>query len=318
MIRYRMKQNVQIDEVDINSEEFCFDYSGSTRTEEKTVTTPCLPPILYVNQNRYVLIWGRNSFIRHAQLGEPVPWVLLVEGFPSVQKALLYSIEVKAQTGGFTVVEKALALKRLYRIGDTWEDWVYDCLDIPRNNTIIQRYLTLADAPAAIKEMVHSGVLHENTVFEILSLESALWASIAEIISGVALGTKKRNEIVVMLRDIARRDGKSLRNVVESGHIQAILNDSGMDPSHRGEKLYRHIRDARYPSIHEFRERFNKKLKEVKLNRKFHLQLPENFEKWEFRLVIPFSSHEDFRESIQMLQKTSKKSSFNELMNMRY
>ena len=318
MISYRIKQNVQIDGVDIDSEEFCFDYAGSTITEDKTIAALSLPPILYVNQNRCVPIWGRNSLMHHARLGKPVPWVLQVEGFQSVQETLLYSIEVKAQTGGFTVVEKSLALKRLYSVGEPLEDSVYSCLNVPRNNIILQHYLSLADAPAAIKKMVHNGVLHENTAFLILDLESAVWTSVAEFISGVAQGTKKRNEILVMLRDIARRDGKSLRSVIESGNIQAILNDTGMDPSHIGEKLYRHIRDLRYSSIYAFRERFDKKLKEVKLDRKFHLQLPENFEKWEFRLVIPFSSLEEFQESIQMLQNTSKKHSFNELMNMRY
>jgi hypothetical protein len=215
-------------------------------------------------------------------------------------------------------VEKSLALRGLHSVGNTWEDRVYLSLQIPRNNSIIQRYLTLADAPESIKQMVQNGVLHVNTAFNILELESTVWTAVAEYISGVALGTKKRNEILIMLRDIARRDGEELRSLLESSHIQAILKDTSIDPPQRGEKLYRHIREIRYPSIHAFRERFEKKLKEVKLGRQFHLHLPENFEKWEFRLVIPFSSQQEFKERIEVLQKMSNQSSFKELMSMRY
>jgi hypothetical protein len=254
----------------------------------------------------------------YAQLGEPVPWVLVVKGFPTVLDAVLYSIGVKAQTGGFTVVEKSIALKRLHRITEILDDSVYTLLDVPRNDRIVQHYLTLADAPEAIKDMVSSGVLHENTAFELFNLESAVWIPAAEFITEVALGTKKRNEIIAMLRDIARRDRKELLGLMRSSHMQAILQDAGMDPSHRGEKLYRYIRNMRYPSLHAYRKRFDEKLREVDIDRKFHLLLPENFEKWEFKLVMPFSSLEEFQNNIELLQRTGAQSSFAELMNMRY
>ncbi len=318
MITYNLQKNFSTDAVDIDSEDFCFEYSDVAGAGDGSEAIFSYPPILYRNQKQCVPVRGKNSLTLHAQLGKPVPCVLVVEGFLAVLDAVLYSIGVKAQTGGFTVVEKSLALKRLYSISNELEDSVYNLLDIPRNDRIIQHYLTLADAPAAIKDMVSSGILHENTAFELFNLESAAWIPAAEFITEVALGTKKRNEIIVMLRDIARRDQKELLGLIGSGHMQAILRDAGMDPSHRGEKLYRYIRNMRYPSIHAYRKRFDKKLGEVNIDRKFHLVLPENFEKWEFRLVIPFSSLEEFQDNIEILQRTGKQSSFSELMNMRY
>jgi hypothetical protein len=318
MITYTLLKNFSTDAVDIDSEDFCFEYSGAAGAGDGSEPIISYPPILYLNQKQYVPVRGKNSLILHAQLGKLVPWVLVVEGFLTVLDAVLYSIGVKAQTGGFTVVEKSLALKRLYSIADEMDDSVYSLLDISRNERIKQHYLTLADAPAAIKDMVSRGVLHENTAFEIFNLESAAWVPAAEFITEVALGTKKRNEIIVMLRDIARRDRKELLGLIGSGPMQAILHDTGMDPSHRGEKLYRYMRNTRYPSIHAYRSRFDKKLREVSIDGKFHLLLPENFEKWEFRLVIPFSSLEEFQDNIERLQKTGKQSSFAELMNMRY
>jgi hypothetical protein len=318
MINYTLQKNFSTDAADIDSEDFCFEYSGAAGAGDGFKPILSYPPILYRNRKKYVPVRGKNCLTLHAQLGKPVPWVLVVEGFPTVLDAVLYSINVKAQTGGFTVVEKSLALKRLYSITDKLEDSEYNLLNIPRNDRIIQHYLSLADGPATIKDMVSSGVLHENTAFELFNLESSAWIPAAEFITEVALGTKQRNEIIVMLRDIARRDRKELVGLMRSSHMQDILHDAGMDPSHRGEKLYRFIRNMRYPSLHAYRKKFDKKLREVNIDRKFHLLLPENFEKWEFRIEIPFSSLEEFQNNIELLQRTGKQVSFAELMNMRY
>ena len=318
MTRYKMIRNLNIEEVHVDSEEFCFEYIESTGAVRQSQTPASIPPILIKHGNRYKPIRGKNELMRHAHEKSAVPWVLLVEGLGSVLEILQYSIEVKLETGGFSVVEKSHALKKLYSLNKTLDEWVYKRLDLARNNRVLERLLSLADAPAVVKDMVHNGSLHENTAFTILELEPVYWMLAANFIRRVALGTKKRNEILIMLRDISQRDGVELRELIESDPIQTILNDSGMDSSHIGDRLYRNIRKLRYPSIHAFNKRFNEKLREVRLDRRFQLHTPENFEKWEFRLVIPFASHEEFKENVQLLLETGNKPAFNELMNMRY
>jgi len=318
MIRYRMIRNLNIEEVHVDSEEFCFEYIESTGAVQQAKTPVSIPPILFERENRYLPIRGKNELMRHAHKKSVVPWALLVEGFDSVLDVLLYSIEVKLETGGFSVVEKSLALKRLYSLNQTLDERVYERLGLARNSRVLKRFLSLTEAPADVKDMVHNGTLHENTVFTILDLEPAYWTLAAKFISKVALGTKKRNEILVMLREISQRDGKELRELIESDPIQTILNDMVMDSSHIGDKLYRNIRELRYPSIHAFNKRFNEKLREVKLDRRFQLHTPENFERWEFKLVIPFASYEEFKENVHLLLETGNKPAFKELMNMRY
>ena len=317
MIRYRMKQDIDINKVDIRSEEFCFEYPLAMDSSIVPETPPSLPPILYLHRHSYTPIWGRFELQCCAQRGVPVPWATVIEGFGSDREAVCYSIDVKMQTGGFSEVEKALAVKRMYQLDGFIEEDVLHCLDVPRKDSIIKRYLLLADAPEEIKKKVNNGVLHENTAHLILDLDKELWSSVAGFVSNLSLGTKKRNEVVLMLRDIAKRDGINVRDIINSEAVRVVLGQK-MDPSHIGNGVYSVLQGLRYPSVRHYKERFANKLKEVKLDSRFHLQLPENFEKWEFRMVIPFRSHEEFQQNLDLLQKTAEKTEFNELMNMRY
>ena len=315
---YTLKKDFPTDSIDVDSEEYCFEYCSTEKTEKESDEAVTYPPVLYSEKGRYKPLLGRHILKRYAGLKKHIPWALVIQGSVSPQDAVRCSIHLKVQMGKFTAVEKALALRRLYSMHDAVDDSLLRLLDIPGNDRMLQCYLKLADAPVYIKDMVTRGVMHENTAFEILNMESDSWVPVARFIGEIALGTRKRNEILRMLRDIARRDRIEVVDIMENGHVKGILHDAGIDPPHRGMKLYRYIRNKRFPSIHEYEEQFEKKLGDVHLDGKFHLILPENFEKWEFKLVIPFSSAEEFRQNVEALKKTGEQPSFEELMSMRY
>jgi hypothetical protein len=46
--------------------------------------------------------------------------------------------------------------------------------------------------------------------------------------------------------------------------------------------------------------------------------LPQDFERWEFKLVLSFASAKEFQNQIKQLQEIGEKESFKKLMSMRY
>ena len=51
MIRYQMKQDIDIDKVDVESEAFCFDYPLLMDSSIAPEAPPSLPPILYLHSH---------------------------------------------------------------------------------------------------------------------------------------------------------------------------------------------------------------------------------------------------------------------------
>ena len=139
----------------------------------------------------------------------------------------------------------------------------------------------------------------------------------ARFIVRVALGTRKRGEIVQFIYEIARRDGRDVKDILEDTELQRILDEKHLDPPQRGANLYNYLRDLRYPAIHEYRQRFEEKLRALGVDRNIHLVLPDNFEKWEFKIDFSFSSLEEYRERINKLVETGKSRAFEELMALR-
>jgi len=317
MVTYSLEKDVPTEDVAVESEEYCFDFGTHTRATAKD-TGPLFPPVLYREQGHYEPVLGRSQVLWCRDKGVRIPALLVLEGPSPGLAAVRFSVLLKQALGGFSVVEKSIALRRLKVLSPRIEDEILDMLGVPRNESMVQNMITLADAPIAIKQLVHEGVMHENTAFEIFKMARELWQPVARFICTVPLGTKKRNEVVSMLRDIARRDGREISDLLENSQIRDILRARDIDPPQRGERLYNYVRALRYPSVHEFRQRFDTKLREVHLDRQFHLILPENFERWEFKLVVPFSSAEEFQKHVEELRKTAEGGPFKDLMDMRY
>jgi hypothetical protein len=315
MVTYRLMNDVPIEEISVESEDYCFDYvSDSSQTAEVSI----FPPILYVEGGCFQPVFGRSQILRSRQGAGSLAYTLVLEGPQPGLETVLLSIDLKRCLGGFRVLERSLALKRLQALSATIDDEVLNTLGVPHHELIVKNLITLADAPAEIKELIHGGVLHENTVFEIFHFERELWTHVAHFINSLSLGTKKRNEILSMTRSIARRDGRSILDILEGAEIQSILQQVNIDPPQRAERLYQYIRNLRYPSICEFGQRFNRKLKEVHMNSKFQLILPENFERWQFKLIVPFSSAEEFQKHVEELRRTGERNTFKDLMAMRF
>jgi len=315
MTTYRLIQNVPIEEIVVESENYCFDFVP--RSSNGEMIAP-FPPILYIEKGRLQPVFGRNQLHRSREKASALASALVLEGPSPGLETVAFSISLKQSLGGFSVVEKSLALRRLHSLSGTEESEILTGLGVPRHGSTIQNMITLADAPVEIKELVHRGELHENTAFEIFRFEKELWPRIALFISNLGAGTKKRNEILSMLGSISRRDGRSVPDILADPEIRSILQRKNIDPPQRAEVLYRHLKDLRYPSIREFRQRFDRKRRAVHLNRPLQLILPENFERWQFKLVVPFSSTEEFQQCVEELRRTAESSAFRDLMDMRF
>jgi hypothetical protein len=315
MTTYRLIQSVPVKEIDVESENYCFDFVPRLSNGE---TIALFPPVLYSEKGRLQPILGRNQLHRSREKTSVLDSALVLEGTSLGLETVLFSISLKQSLGGFSVVEKSLALRRLHSLSGTEDGEILTDIGIPRHGSTIQNMITLADSPVEIKELVHRGELHENTAFEIFRFEKDLWLELALFISKLGVGTKKRNEILSMLGSISRRDQRSVPDILEDPDIRVILQRKNIDPPQRAEILYHHLKDLRYPSIREFRQRFDRKRKAVHLNRPLQLVLPENFERWQFKLVIPFSSTEEFQQCIEELRGTAESSAFRDLMDMRF
>jgi len=321
MINYSLQKNISFSKIDLNSNNYSIEYfmkSPDPEGREKKLSKYGLlyPPLFIYERDKYKVVLGRRDVELFQKLEKKVPYGLIIEKIKDNYEFFIFLIQVKSEMNEFNTIERAIALKKLYAVRDTIDQHTLQILKVPKNEKIIHDFLCLADASNNLKSLVLSGFLNENTAFEIFRFEKGEWDRIAFFISNIALGTKKRNALITMMYDISQRDKKRVIDIIEDEEIRKIL-DLPIDPPQKGEKIFSLFEKWRYPFIYQYRKKFYNKLSEVGLERFFHLNVPKDFEKWEFALTFPFSSLEEFRKRVEILKKTGEKQSFAQLMRLR-
>jgi hypothetical protein len=313
-VNYSLVRDVEISS--LTTSPLCFEYDPDPTRVDGTVHPPHYLPLLVAGEAGYELAlgvrWLHSLEIRGAM---SIPQALLLDSGEG-RDVLSLLIALKSGMRNFNVVERARALAKVRDAGGGADGSVLHMLDVPQKEEIIRRYEILATAPEEILALAAGETLHLTTVFEIFRFDRPSWVELAHFIVSLSLGTRKRNEILSMMYDIARRDEKPVASIVAEPALRRILS-SGMDPPRRGESVYGCVWGMRYPVMREYRERFLAQLKKTGIEREFHLQLPRDFERWEFRLGISFTSGEEFAEKVRRLREIGESESFSRLMAMR-
>lgn len=323
MLKYTLEKDFPVDTIDSESEKYRLEYYSQKPEHLNGIVFKGLkkygffyPPIIAREDTHFSLVLGKSIIDIYRNLNIPIPYVLVITREQNEYEFLKILLYMKKEMQGFNIIEKSIAVKKVYELKNKFDDEALSLLEIPNNQRYRENFFKLSNASENIKELLFQDVLHENTVFEIFKFPEITWDILAKFMMKISLGTKKRNKILNMLHDIAFKDIKVLKNIIECKEIENILK-SNIDPPHKGEKVFLYIEKLRYPKIFHYREKFYNKLKEVKINKKFQIIIPENFEKWEFKVIIPFSSVNDFKKDIEELHMIAKNEEFAKLMEMR-
>ncbi len=321
MKKYILKEQIALKDIDIDSDEYSLEYYQNIESDVKIEGEirkygfP-YPPVLVFDNDKYKITFGRKYIDIHRRVNKAVPYGLVVDNLKDRSEFFKFLIYLKHEMNGFNVIEKTIALKKMFDTEGKIDPDVLLLLEIPSNEKIIKNYLLLARSSDTIKTLILNDSINEHIAFEIFKFAQKDWDKIACFIAGICLGTKRRNKILEMIYDILHKKQRGIKEIIESTELRKILR-LNIDPPQIGERVYTFIEKLRYPYIHQYKERFYKKLKEVGIEKGFHFTVPSDFEDWKFKITLSFTSVDDFNEKVGILKKIGSKKAFHELMDLR-
>ncbi|MBN2325273.1 MAG: hypothetical protein JXQ30_16205 [Spirochaetes bacterium] len=313
MSDYRIEENIETGRVKEDDRFFFEHLSEKGRSEGRFVR----PPLFVSEKKEYLLVSGSDAVERSRSGNIPIRYGFVVVPGSDRRELVRSLVRMKRELYGFNHVEKALALKSYNEACGEVDEGFLSLLDIPKSEKYIQGYLSLAEAPGALKELVVTGEVDLLTAFEIFSFEREHWDAAAGFISKIKLGTKKRNRILSMIRDIALRDGTKPERIMGSPSIRRILALE-IDPPHKGQKVSEAIEQIRYPEMTAYVKKFYERLRKVDLDPALTLTVPQDFEQWRFSISFTFSSIDEFEKKTALLERLGSGSAFGELLGFRY
>jgi len=322
MINYQLKKEIKIEEIDLDSNEYCLEYPSINALDQSIKESlnrynVIYPPILLKSKSNYKVVLGKRHINAIKERHAHISCCLIIEDSINDLNLFRFLLSLKKVINGFNTVEKAIAIKRLSGLDKNMDRKLVSIIGIPYNREIINGFLQLAESSDYIKNLIFDRKIEESTAFEVFRFDRNNWDILTGFIVKIALGTKKRNQILNMIYILTEGDKSKIIDMIECKEIISIIHED-IDPPQKSNKIYRYFESLRYPFIYQFKENFNKKLKKSGIKKDFDLVIPENFEKWEFKVQFKVSSLEDFKENIKKLKELSEKDEFKNLIESRY
>jgi hypothetical protein len=320
--RYTLEENVPVDGID---DRFSLEFTAPPEGESGSIDASGIfvPPLLVSDKGCLSVFLGKKYLDDCRASGKTLDVALLIEkGEAAERDFLLHLVLLKEEVKGFNVVERSMVLKRFCDLapGQNPQECippaVLTLFGVGRNERLLRNYLSLSESSSDFRLSVLRGELHEFTAFEIFRFPKEEWDELAKFVSKLFIGTKKRNGIVSLMRDISERDRVSAAELISDGELSRLFALHA-DPPQIAERVYLHFERLRYPRIAAYRERFLEKLKEARIDKRLRFQVPRDFETWEFSLEIPFSSVEELQRQIEKLRDLAERKAFRELMELR-
>ncbi|UCB46523.1 MAG: hypothetical protein JSV25_03615 [Spirochaetota bacterium] len=313
MLKYHLETQISVKDICDKSDYFYIEYFAKRDDDEKLFLGI---PLLVSDGGKYYPVFGKKYINSSIQEQHPLQYSFVAEKSGTPCELFNGLILLTQEMKGFNIIERAHALRKLYDIDEKVDNTILKVLGIPNNERYLRGYLTLATASDKIKELVLHKRINEITAFEIFQFDRNDWEIVAGFIADIKLGTKKRNEVVNMIYDVMRRDRMRVEEIVESDAVREILTLK-MDRLHIGQRLYSYFETVCHPYISQYKKRFYDKLREVGIERYFRLKIPQNFEDWKFDITFTFSSVDDFKKKVEILDEIGSRQSFQELMSLR-
>jgi hypothetical protein len=168
-------------------------------------------------------------------------------------------------------------------------------LGLPDNPSIIDKIKSLSLLARPIQNSILADTISLAMAKELESLEADCAIAFTRLFDQLKIGLNKQKEIVTRVKEIARRDGLSMQEVMEDKCFIEIITHRDLDRGQKSRKLRSYLRQRRYPRIVEAEKKFEIHHKNLSLGNDIKLIPPKEFEATTYGLNLTFTNLEHLK-----------------------
>jgi len=295
---------VRLADIDLSPGPFCMSYQFSFQSLKPSIKKFGLlnPPYL-VDNSPFIVVCGYRRLLAMRELGWTDAACRILPSDLDPLEALLCNLYDNVTVRQFNPIEKAMILKRLARYVsiDTIVCTYMAMLQLPSNRHALQEYLNLDDLDDAIKTSVATERLSTRVceMIRFLSIEDQL--RVNQLFTTLKWSFNLQWQTILWIQEIASREGRSVREVIDDERISAAVKNSSMNSPQRVKATVSALRKWRFPTVVRSEKSFNKGIADLKLPAKVRVIPPPYFEGTEYTLEMVFREGKELRETIAAL-----------------
>ncbi len=281
-------------EIDLDSRTFVFSFPRRDRYLRESLERWGLlePPVVLADQGKILPVAGEGRLLALRGMGVREVSCRILRGLSPLEAQWLALESNRFRE--LNLVEKAEALARFsrYLSAEELSRQVLPRLGLKPDPEWYYFLRDLAAAPDELKWAVAEGRLPLKVARILLKCPEDTRQVLLEILERFRFTASEKREVVEGLRDLARRDGLSVEEVL-SRHFENLPGR---------EEFLKRLRALLRPHIFELEKTFFR-YREALRSRGALLEIPPGFEGETLRLSLPFRSREELLQKLQSLQR---------------
>lgn len=264
------------------------------------------PPYLIKNtDNSYTVVTGYKRLLATNELGwKAAECKVLPDRFTECD-ALLFSLDDNLLHREFNSIEKAMIIDRLVNFLKKEEiiEKYLPLLTIPANRHSLILYLNLNELEDTVKVSVARGTVSLKVAGLMENIDKESRLSINNLFNYFTFSINQQVQLFQYLEEISRREGQSIKDIIDSSDVQEILTDASMNKPQKAKAITAVLKSRRFPSLSEAQMAYKKGMDRLSLPSGVNVTAPPFFEGVNYRLEIAFSDGKELADTINNLNK---------------
>ena len=266
------------------------------------------PPYLLTNpDSTFTVVAGYQRLLAVREMGwSNIVCQVLPDDFPPFE-ALLLNLHDNLVHRHLNSVEKGMVLKRLTRFLDREEiiTSFMPILGITSNKQTLELLLGLEELEATIR----ISVAMERLSLRVAGLMAGLGRDdrlrINDLFTSLKWSFNRQWEVTQWIKEIASREGRSIKEIIDEGEILRVLNDERRNNPQKVKSIVKILKARRFPYLLEAEKSFKKGLSNMSLPSRVEVIPPPFFEGIDYRLEIVFTKGRELKEKLAVLSHLS-------------
>jgi hypothetical protein len=301
---------VEISDIDLNPGPFCMSFHFNLGPLKASIEGFGIlnPPYLLRNSDdSFRVVAGYRRLLALRELCWPdTACQILPDDFPPLE-ALLLNLHDNLVHRHLNSVEKGMVLHRLARFL-TREEIVTNfmpILGIPSNRQVLEQFLGLEELEETIRISVATERLSPRVAGLMGSLGRDDRLRINDLFVSLKWSFSQQWEATLWIAEIASREGRSIREVIEGERIAGVLNNGKMNGPQKVRAIVRELRERRFPTLMESERSFKRGVSDLALPSRVRVIPPPFFEGADYKIEIVFREGKELKEKVARLYRTA-------------
>lgn len=314
-------QGIPLNQIDLTDETFSANFMPDLQRLRSSIEEVGLIQPVFLRQkgDGYQIVCGfrRISVFQELKKVE-IDSKVFEEGEMEDLQFFTLSLHENLTTRGFNAVEKAIALDKLvrcFRVDPTLVVQTYlPLFSLESHEKILNTYLSLARMEDELKRYVLREEVSRSNIRKLSTLTPEDRKDLLSFIPSLKLGENRLREVLNLLDEISRREGLTVKEIVQKEDLRKILSQTDLTPSQKTERLKKVLMNLRYPRMHRREEEFEKKRKVLNLPPGLSLNHPSFFEGKGLKMEFRFETVEEYQGILSSLSLLPEKKEFQEML----